>query len=323
MSDTDINCSADNSRQKNFYSSKIFLWSGAIFSCFLWGSAFPVIKIGCREFSISSDNAAAQILFAGIRFLLAGLAVATTGSIIRRRVIIPQKSSVPKIFKLSLFQTVAQYIFFYIGLSHTSGVRASIVQGTNVFAALIVAGLIYKLEKLSLRKMIGCVIGFAGVVLINTTGTSLSGGSFFKGDFLIMLSTVAYAVSSVLLKKYTKYESPVVLSGHQFIVGGALLISAGLLTGGRLGNISPAGIGSLLYLVFVSAAAYSIWSVLMKHYPVSRVAVFGFMTPVFGVITSLIFLNESADFGLVHLFSLMLVCAGILTVNSDNTENAE
>ena len=324
MSDIKININrteGNNKQKKNrFFSDTIFLWGGAMLSCFLWGSAFPVIKIGYREFSISSDNMAAQILFAGIRFLLAGIAVVITGSIMERRIMLPQKSSASKIFKLSFFQTVAQYTFFYIGLSHTSGVRASIVQGTNVFVALFVAGLIYKLEKLDPKKMIGCAIGFSGVVLVNLSGTDLGKGSFLTGDLPIILSTVAYAFSSVLLKKYTKDESPAVLSGYQFIVGGALLILGGLLAGGRIEHISPAGIGSLLYLVFVSAAAYSIWGVLMKHNPVSRVAVFGFMTPVFGVITSLLFLDEAAAFGLIHLISLMLVCLGILTVNSGRTD---
>lgn len=300
----------------SIYSNKIFLFVGAVFCCLLWGSAFPAIKIGCRELSIASDDIAAQILFAGIRFFLAGIAVIIIGSIKARKVILPKKNSVTSVIKLSFFQTVAQYFFFYIGLSHTSGVRASIVQGTNVFASLLVAGLIYKLEKLDMKKAAGCAVGFAGVVLVNIAGTGIGDGSFFKGDLLIIISTLAFAFSSVLLKKYTKDESPAVLSGYQFAAGGAVLALTGLLMGGRIEHASYTGTGSLLYLVFVSAAAYSIWGVLMKHNPVSKVAVFGFMTPFFGVVTSLIFLDDAASFGWVHIVSLVLVCAGILTVNS-------
>jgi diguanylate cyclase (GGDEF)-like protein len=186
--------------------------------------------------------------------------------------------------------------------------------------ALEESGLIYKLEKLSMKKMIGCTIGFAGVVLVNIAGSGFGGGSFFKGDLLIILSTVAYAFSSVLLKKYTKDESPAVLSGYQFVVGGAALAVCGLLMGGRIAHASTAGGASLLYLVFVSAAAYSVWGILMKHNPVSKVAVFGFMTPFFGVVTSLLLLNDAASFGIVHILSLVLVCAGILTVNSSSSK---
>ena len=306
----------NDKKETSIFTKPIVVWIGALISCFLWGSAFPMIKLGYSEFAIESNAMATQILFAGIRFVLAGILAVLIGCIIHKKVLIPKKTSIPSVLKLSMFQTVGQYFFFYIGLAHTSGVRASIVQGTNVFIALIVACLIFKQEKLSTRKIIGCIIGFAGVVLVNLTGSSLGEGSILLGDCFIILSTVAYAFSSVLLKEYTKTEEPVILSGYQFIAGGIIMIIAGLLMGGRLEQVSSKGIIYLIYLAFVSAAAYSLWSTLIKHNPVSKVAVFGFMTPVFGVITSLVFLNEGAGFNWIHFISLVLVCIGIYIVNS-------
>jgi len=298
------------------YTKTIVVWCGAIISCFLWGSAFPVIKLGYGAFKIESGEMATQILFAGVRFLCAGLLTILIGSLIQRRFILPQRRSWFRIFKLSLLQTVAQYVLFYIGLAHTTGVRASIVEGTNVFVAILVASLIFSQEGLSFQKMIGCIIGFAGVVLVNLSGGGTEGGSFLSGDLLIVMSTVAYAFSSVLLKEYSRDEDPVVLSGYQFVMGGAVMIAVGWLMGGRLLNVTGQGMGYLIYLAFVSAGAYSLWGILMKHNPVSRVAVFGFMTPIFGVLTSLILLNEGASLGFVHLISLILVCVGIFVVNS-------
>ena len=251
---------------------------------------------------------AAQILFAGIRFVLAGILAILLGCIFQKKLLFPKKGSMSLILKLSCFQTVGQYFFFYVGLAHTSGVRASIVQGTNVLIALIVACRVLKEGALSTKKIIGCIIGFAGVVLVNLTGNSL-------GCFII-LSTVAYAFSSVLLKEYTKKEDPVILSGYQFIAGGLIMIIAGLVMGGRIQQVTTKGIVDLIYLAFVSAAAYTLWGLLIKHNPVSKVAVFGFMTPVFGVITSLLLLDESSGFSLIHLVSLILVCIGIYIVNS-------
>ncbi|SEQ47110.1 Permease of the drug/metabolite transporter (DMT) superfamily [Lachnospiraceae bacterium NE2001] len=300
----------------SIFSKTVFVWIGALISCLLWGSAFPMIKLGYKEFDISSDEMAAQILFAGIRFVLAGILAVLLGCIFQKKLLFPKKGSIPLILKLSCFQTVGQYFFFYVGLAHTSGVRASIVQGTNVFIALIVACLIFKQETLSTKKIIGCIIGFAGVVLVNLTGNSLGGGSILLGDCFIILSTVAYAFSSVLLKEYTKKEDPVILSGYQFIAGGLIMIIAGLVMGGRIQQVTTKGIVDLIYLAFVSAAAYTLWGLLIKHNPVSKVAVFGFMTPVFGVITSLLLLDESSGFSLIHLVSLILVCIGIYIVNS-------
>ena len=168
----------ENEINKNkIFSNVIFVTIGAIISCLLWGSAYPMIKLGYREFQISSDMMASQILFAGIRFTLAGILAILLGCIIQRKVLIPKKSSIPMIMKLSLFQTTLQYFFFYVGLAHTTGVRASIIQGTNVFVVLVVAGLIFKQEKISFAKAFGCIAGFVGVVLVSVTDGGVGSGN--------------------------------------------------------------------------------------------------------------------------------------------------
>ena len=319
----EVNHSNSEKKKQNrvtIFSSILFVTLGAMVSCFLWGSAYPVIKLGYREFKITSEMMSTQILFAGVRFTLAGILAVLIGSIFRRKILLPKKSSIPMILKLSMFQTVGQYFFFYVGLAHTTGVRASIVQGTNVFVVLVVASLIFRQEKLSFAKTFGCIIGFLGVVLVNLADGGLGEGNIILGDLFIFLSTVAYAFSSVLLKEYTKKEDPVVLSGYQFIAGGLIMTLAGFLMGGRLGTVTARGVIDIVYLAFVSAIAYSVWGILMKHNPVSRISVYGFLTPIFGVILSIILLNEGTVFGPLHLAALVLVCAGIIVVNRSSKE---
>lgn len=281
--------------------------------CFLWGSAFPSIKIGYKLFEIKSADTASQILFAGVRFVLAGILVVIVGSISTRGILLPKKSDIKSIVKLSIFQTVLQYLFFYIALANTSGVKASVIEASNVFFAIIVSALIFRLEKFTLQKLIGCIIGFAGVVLINLEGFTLNFN--LTGDGFILISTIAYAVSSVLIKRYSQNTSPVLLSGWQFITGGLVLTAAGAAFGGRLNVISQKGILILLYLAFISAAAYSLWSILLKHNDVSKVAVFGFTNPVFGVILSAWWLGEKSASGIISIIALTLACAGIFIVN--------
>ena len=304
--------------KKSIFTSAVFVTLGAMVSCFLWGSAYPMIKLGYEEFEISSNMTATQILFAGIRFTLAGILAVLIGCIIRRKLLLPKKSSIPMILKLSIFQTIGQYFFFYVGLAHTTGVRASIIQGTNVFAVLVVASIIFRQEKLTVGKGAGCIIGFLGVLLVSLYKGSMGTGDIIRGDLFVIITTVAYAFSSVLLKEYTKKEDPVVLSGYQFIVGGLIMTIAGFLLGGRIVKVTGRGVADLFYLAFVSAVAYTIWGILMKHNPVSRISVYGFLTPIFGVITSIILLDEGAGFGLPHLIALVLVCAGIIVVNLDS-----
>ena len=290
------------------------VWAGALICCLLWGSAFPCVKIGYRLFAVAADDSAAQILFAGLRFTLAGVLAILIGSVLSRKVLLPKKEAAGGIVILCLLQTVIQYFFFYIGLAHTSGVKASIIEAVSVFVAILVASLLFHQERLTAAKIIGCLIGFTGVVLINARGVET--GFALNGEGFLLLSTVSYAFSSVYLKRLSKRFDPVMLSGWQFIIGGLVMAAAGYLMGGRLQMTNEAALPMLLYLAFISAAAYSLWGILLKYNPVSRVAVFGFMNPVFGVFLSAFLLGEKEQAGgLVSIVSLVLVSVGIWIVN--------
>ena len=285
--------------------------------CALWGSAFPFVKIGYRLLGISSQAIESQILFAGTRFTLAGILTIIIGSVISKKILIPAKESWGNIIVLSLFQTILQYVFFYIGLSNTSGVKASIIEGMNVFVALLAASFIYHMEKLTKRKVLGCMIGFIGVVLVNVTKGGFDTNFKLMGEGFIILSIIAYAFSSVMLKVYSKKENAILLSGYQFVIGGSVMMLIGFIMGGKIENYNSESITILIYLSFVSAIAYALWAVLLKYNTVSKVAVYGFMTPVFGVILSAILLNEQKFVGYQCLFSLILVSVGIYIVNKD------
>lgn len=301
--------------KEEFMKKTVVVWLGALLCCALWGSAFPCIKIGYRLFAIAGKDTAAQILFAGCRFALAGVLTVLIGSVLNRQPLLPKKTAWGKIVKLSMLQTVAQYLFFYIGLANTTGVKASIIEGVNVFIAILVASLLFRQEKLTAAKIAGCVIGFAGVVLVNVTEKGLDFNLSFFGEGFIFLSTIAYAFSSVFLKRYSREENPVLLSGWQFLTGGLIMIVCGVVFGGRLTTVTVSGLAMLVYLALVSAVAYSLWGILLKYNPVSKVAVFGFMNPVFGVILSAVLLQEGDSVGIMCVAALVLVCVGIYIVN--------
>ena len=302
--------------REEFMKKTWVVWLGALVCCFLWGSAFPCVKLGYKWMEIDAADTAAQILYAGLRFTLAGILAVVIGSLLQRRMLYPTVEALPKVVGLSMLQTVLQYIFFYVGLAHTTGVKSSIIVGTNVFVAILVSGYLFHMEQVTARKILGCVVGFAGVVLVNFSNGMDVSFSFF-GEGFIFFSTFAYAFSSVMLKKLAKEYNPVMLSGYQFVIGGIIMVIGGKIAGGRLGNYSGPAIGMLLWLALVSAIAYSLWGVLLKYNPVSKVAVFGFMNPVFGVILSAIFLKEGSMLGIKSLIALVLVSIGILVVNRE------
>ena len=298
----------------------------AMVSCFLWGSATPAIKIGYQMFSIVSTDTASIILFAGMRFFLAGMLVVLFQSLLRRRFLAPQKEALPSIFALSLAQTAVQYLFFYIGLAHTSGVHGTIISGTGGFISILMASLLFHYEKLTPAKLLGCIAGFAGILIMNLSPQD-TGNLFdvsFLGEGFVFFSQISYAVSGILIKKFSSRFDVVMLSGWQFTLGGLLMIAAGLIGGGHIAFTDNwQAYLLLLYMALISAVAYSVWGLLLQHNPISRVSIYTFLTPLFGVLLSAVFLGEwEQAASLKTLAALILVCGGIYVVNCKQSQTS-
>ena len=302
-------------RKTDFLSTTAGILTAAIAANLLWGSAAPCIKLGYRLFAIAGEDVLGQILFAGVRFTLAGFLTILMGSLLRRRILLPKRSSGGMILMLAMMQTVIQYTFFYIGLSHAPGFKGSIISPTSTFFALLIAALVFRQEKLTAKKLLGCVIGFVGVLVVSLNG-GLGSGVRPDGEGFLVLAAASYGCSSVLIKRYSAREDPVVLSGWQFMIGGAMMTAAALLGGGRLNAVSAGAWPLMAYLGSLSAVAYTLWSLLLQRHPVSRIMVFSFLNPVFGVILSAVLLDEGKVLDIPRcLAAVALVCLGVWIVN--------
>ena len=299
---------------KSFFSKRAVVFAVAILCNSLWGSATPAIKTAYSMFQIGPGDIMSRLLLAGVRFAFAGAAIIVYSSISAKKLIRPKKESWFNIIKLGTVQTVIQYIFFYTGLAHTTGMKSLILGASATFFAIFFS-VLYGFEKMTVRKITGCIIGFAGVVLINLTGDSI--GAFnLKGDGAIMVYTVANAFAAVLIKKYSATEDPAVLTGYQFLYGGIVLAAAGLIGHGRLLPTGPAAWLLMAYMILLSAVAYTLWSVLLKYNPVSSITIYSFTSTVFGVLLSAIILKEKNTFTpLQCAVSVVLVSLGIIIVN--------
>ncbi|MCD8293721.1 MAG: DMT family transporter [Clostridia bacterium] len=300
---------------EKFFSKGWVVCVGAIICCLLWGSAFPCVKIGYNLFGIDSSSWSSLLLFAGMRFALAGVMVICVYSIIRRRFVYPKAKNLWRVGVLSVFQTVAQYIFFYIGLSNISGVKSSVLNGLGVFFTILAACFLFRTEKFNLVKLAGCILGFGGVILINL------GGEFtfdftLTGEGFIIFSGLAGAIAAGFVKIFSKKEDPAVLSGYQFLLGGIILMVIGGAAGGTLGTVSVGAVFMLIYLAFISACAFTLQGFLIMYNPVSKVAVYKSTNPLFGALFSAIILGESEQLlSPMTLVALLLVCAGIFIIN--------
>ena len=283
----------------------------ALICAFLWGCGYSVVKSGYAMWNVAADDVPAKILFAGIRFLLAGAMVLGWSRLTRRDV--KDAAKLPGTLVMDLFQTELQNGFLYIALAHMTGSTSSVLNQLGAFLLVLLLPLSDKSERMTRSKAAGCILGFAGLILINIDGLHLS--FTLKGEGCIILSSITSAIGYVINRKLAKrgYD-PILLTGRQQLIGGAVLTLLGLVMGGR---ILPTGIGGvliILYLAFSIAAAYVIWSVLLASNPVSDVTIYKFATPVFGVLNSAVILGEDI-FNLRTIVSLAAVAGGILLVN--------
>lgn len=304
-----------HSHAGEFYRKPLHIVLLALCATLLWGSAYPSVKLGYAAFQVDTSLPANLMVFAGTRFFCAGLATLLLCAVLHRAFPIPQREDLPAITVIGLVQTMGQYLFYYIGLAHTTGVRASILNSASAFLTVLLSALIWrKTEHMTLKKWIGCFMGLGGVLLVNSGGSLGAEPMTLLGEGAILTSTLFVAVGAVCSKTLTQGRDPFLITGWQLTLGGGLLLLCGLAMGGILGTITPLSVSLMAYMVFISAVAFTIWTFLLKYNPVAKIAVFSFLTPVFGALLSSLVLSESL-LSPVTLAALALVAGGVIIVN--------
>ncbi|MBE6049298.1 MAG: DMT family transporter [Clostridium sp.] len=296
-----------------FFKKDINILLLAVLCTFLWGSAFPGVKIGYKLFDIESTNTFSQLLFAGMRFTLAGILTIIVCCVMNKKLTYPNKKNITGIGILGIIQTTIQYIFYYIGMANTTGVKGSIINSLAPFIVIIICHIITTDDKLNSQKIIGCILGFLGVVTINLGGSTLDGSFSFFGEGFIILSTSSFAIGSIYSKKICKNEDPIMITGYQLLIGGLVLILVSFLNGIPVIDVNVKALILLLYLALLSSVAFTIWTMLLKYNSAGKVSIYNFLIPIFGTFLSGIFLNESI-FNLKNLIALCLVSSGILVI---------
>ncbi len=297
----------------SLYKTRTGVFLLATLCCALWGSAFPAVKNGYALLKVAPTDIASQLLFAGWRFALAGAILLVVAMVMKKPVLAMNRRQAGQVALLGLTQTAIQYVFFYIGLAHASGVKSSIMNATSVFFSVVLAHFIYADDRLSGRKALGCVIGFMGVVVVNLGGGALGFDFTLLGEGFIVIAAFVLAAASIYGKRLSRSLDPMVMTGWQLFIGGLMLTAAGMTMGGELQGFDLTSSALLLYLALLSSVAFAVWSLLLKHNPVGMIAAFNFLIPVFGVSLSALFLGESM-LRWSYLIALVLVCAGIWLV---------
>lgn len=296
------------------FKKPVVIFIMATIACLLWGSAFPAIKVSYSMLGIGNAGSIVKLQFAGYRFFLAGLYLLAYILYKKRPLAIP-KNAIFSLMFLGIVQTTLQYLFFYVGLSNTSGIKGAILISLGAFFSIILPHFYYHDDKLNGRKWFGMMIGFAGVIYINLTKGPITGGFKFMGEGLMILSAFTGAFSSIVAKEVSKKMDTMVMTCYQMLFGSAvMIIISSVVLGGNVIDMKWSMAPLFMHLALISSVGFGLWFVLIRHNKISKVSIYKFQVPIFGTILSALFIPGEVLTPAV-LIGLACVSLGIILVN--------
>lgn len=285
----------------------------ALTAAIAWGWAYPLIKLGFAEFGITQAMTGSKMLFAGIRFAMSGFILLAIALAAKRNFRVSKPADWNYILLFALLNTTLHYSCFYIGLSHSDGARAAILNSLSVFLVVLLACLFFKSDRLTPKKMLGCAIGVVGILVLNV-GQGGSGQFTFLGDGMIVLNALCSAFASLLTRGLSRRVDVFVGTGYSLFFGGILLIIASLFMQGTLPYITIYGLVILVLLIGISALGFALYNKLISCNPVGKIAIFNSLIPVVGTLTSCLCLGE--PFYWKYLAACLLAMVGVYIINS-------
>jgi len=282
----------------------------------LWGSAFPVIKLSYETLAL--DGYGEKLIFAGVRFTVAGLLV----MVFCRRSVVRSLVESPKLGLLwvVLGQTFFQYVFFYYGLSVSSGALGALLVGTGSVWWVILAPILLKTPFPSSKQWL--ILAVCGVgVTIAVYAPGAGSGNVAAGTIAFLLATLSGAIGAIGLKRIAPKFGSRTITSLSLGIGGVMLIAAGAYEwtafwsdfGWRIAGVT-------LYLAIVSATAFTLWNSLIERYSVNVLSAFRFLIPLCGVIESVAFV-ESETLGIGILLGGAVVIGSLVAMGRSNQQS--
>lgn len=302
------------SKQKSIWQQPLWVAVLAFTAAFAWGWAYPLIKLGFAEFGITASQTGSKMLFAGVRFAISGLLILLMAKATHREF---RMHTGPRgrawILVFALLNTAIHYACFYIGLSHSAGSRAAILNSLSVFALVLLACAVYpSTDRLTGSKVAGCVLGFVGIMALNMGGAD-SGSFTWLGDGMIIGNALCSAVAGLMTRNMKCHIDVWVGTGHSLLLGGVMLAIPGILAGGSLAVVTPWGICILLMLIAISTIGFGLYNKLLSCNSVGKVAIFNSLIPVIGAVSSCACLGE--PFYWKYALAAVLAASGIYVIN--------
>ncbi|MCF7942480.1 MAG: DMT family transporter [Spirochaetia bacterium] len=283
---------------------------GAVAACTLWASAFLGGKYALGHIT--------PLHLGGIRLIIAG---ALLMLLLRRNPFTGMRGRLRWVFLLSFLQTIFVFSAFNLGLNRVPGSFGAIIIGCSPAVSSVIAVIFIPEEHLTLRKVIGLLIGILGITILGLSRApwTVGGKRELLGAALLMGCNISTALGNVVLKKRLSDLPSLQLNTLQILIGAVAVMSlARIFEPAQMIVVTPALVFSMVYLAFVTAAAVTIWMVIIRQpqVKVSSVAMWKFLIPTLGPILSWIFIPGDSP-SLIMIAGMTAVAAAILFTVSD------
>lgn len=288
---------------------KIILLSVLVMA--LWGSLFPFVQWGFKEFALNTDFVPDLILFAGLRFLVSGFILSLFTIKNKEYKTLKKKNNILGILLVGLFAIIFHYSFTYIGLSKINSASTALLKQSGVLVFVCFSFLFIKEEKFSILKLLAAFLGIASIVVVNMDAFHIK---FDLGSLLVIGASFCTVIYNVIYKKFLKDVPALAVTGYSQLFGGLILLVVGLCFGGRLRNISLTGMLIFVYLVLATIVSYWLWYSIVKKYDLSKLFIVKMSEPLFAALVS-VALPLNSKITIEHLLAFILVSAAIVLSN--------
>lgn len=276
-----------------------------LFLAMLWGGNAVSLKIGLEEFSPFAS--------AGLRFTI-GLVLITSWSLANGISIKPQRHELLKLV-LSAVLFITQIAALNVGANFTRAGRTAVMTNTYPLFVALIAHFVVPGDYMTRRKALGLAFAFGGICFVFRDNFIGGPGEFLTGDLLTLLGGFLLGLLIVVTNRLIQHISTYCVLVSQMAIGVPAFFTLSAIFEGRAGYgfSFPALVAILYQGAGIAGFCFVAWTLLLKDYPPSRLSVFFFTTPLWGILLSNLLIGEPITVGLG--IGAALVALGIYTIN--------
>lgn len=286
--------------------ARLVLCLGIIY--LVWGSSYLATRIGVSDLP--------PFLFGGVRFVIGGALLYAFAHFTGRARGTLDAREWRHLFWAALGSVVVSNACNVWGLQWVPSNQAALLNTSSTFWIALLGIFGRRAHPLTFRTGLGLVIGFAGTaLLLQPQGGTVSPHGRLVPEFVILIGCLGWAASTIYLRNAQPQLDLLSFTGLQMLLGGALLVAAGVVAGEpQRWQWSAPAIGALLYLmIFSSCIAYSAYAWLTQNATPAQLGSYGFVNPALATLLGWAVLDE--ELGMLQLGGMLVVLLALWFIN--------